>query len=121
MKFLESDLPGVFILELDRKADERGFFARTWCEQEFAAHGLAPRMVQCNVGFSERAGTLRGIHFQIPPHAEAKLIRCTRGALFDVAVDLRPDSPACGHWIAQELTEDNHKMLYVPEGFGHAC
>lgn len=120
MNFTETELPGVFVVELDRRTDDRGFFARVWCEKEAAAHGLRGRMVQCNVGFSEQAGTLRGIHFQKAPHAEAKLVRCTRGAAYDVSVDLRPDSPTCGRWIAFEMTPENGKMLYIPEGFGHA-
>jgi len=121
MKFIESKLPGAFIIELDRLTDDRGFFARSWCEKEFTAQGLTERMVQANVGFSERAGTVRGIHFQKSPHAEAKLVRCTRGSLYDVVVDLRSDSPTCGQWIGVELTADNARMVYVPEGFGHAC
>jgi dTDP-4-dehydrorhamnose 3,5-epimerase len=119
MRFLETALQGAFIIELDRQEDERGFFARTWCQREFIAHGLNPRLVQCNVSFNRRRGTLRGMHYQVAPYAEAKLVRCTRGAIYDVIIDLRPDSPTFTQWIAVELTADNHRMLYIPEQFAH--
>ncbi len=119
MIFRETKLPGIFIVEPERFADERGFFARTWCQDEFAAHGLNPRLVQCNISFNEKKGTLRGMHYQIAPHAEAKLVRCTMGAIYDVALDLRPDSPTFRQWIAVELTAENRRALYIPEGFGH--
>lgn len=119
MIFTETKLPGAFIIDLDRKVDERGFFARVWCQEEFAAHGLSTKLVQMNVGFSKRQGTLRGLHFQRPPRAEAKLMRCTRGAIYDVIVDLRPASPTHQHWVGVELTQDNGRMLYAPEGFAH--
>ena len=119
MRFLPTALPGVCVVEQERHADERGFFARTWCAGEFAAHGLEPTLSQCSVSFNERKGTLRGLHYQAPPFAEAKLVRCTRGALYDVAVDLRPDSPTLGQWVGVELREDDGRALYVPRGFAH--
>ncbi len=99
--------------------DERGFFARTFCVEEYEVHGLNPRLVQCNISFNKRKGALRGMHFQAAPHEEARLVRCTMGAIYDVIIDLRPDSPTFKHWVAVELTADNRKMLYVPEGFAH--
>ena len=99
--------------------DERGFFARGWCREEFTEHGLNPDMVQLNVGFSHKQGTLRGMHYQERPHQEAKLIRCTRGVIFDVIIDLRPASPTCRQWYGAELTAENAHMLYAPEGFAH--
>jgi len=116
----ETKLPGVFEVQLDPIPDERGFFARTWCQKKFAAHGLNPRLVQCNVSFNTRRRTLRGIHYQAAPHAEAKLVRCTKGAIYDVVVDLRPESPTLRGWIAVVLTGKNRRALYVPEGWGHA-
>ncbi|HZT79891.1 MAG TPA: dTDP-4-dehydrorhamnose 3,5-epimerase [Gemmataceae bacterium] len=119
MQFHETRLRGAFLIDLDRREDERGHFARTYCEDEFAAVGLRPRWLQCNVSFNRRRGTLRGLHYQEAPFAEAKLVRCTRGAIFDVIVDLRPGSPTYGKWVAAELTADNGRMFYVPEGFAH--
>jgi dTDP-4-dehydrorhamnose 3,5-epimerase len=119
MIFHETMLPGVFEIDLDPHCDERGFFARAWCEREFESSGLNPRVVQCNVSFSAKKGTLRGIHYQSDPHAEAKLVRCTRGAIYDVAVDLRPQSPTFKKWTGVPLTSANRRMLYVPEGCGH--
>lgn len=119
MRFRETALKGAFIIELDKHEDERGFFARAWCQREFLAHGLNPRLVQCNVSFNRRRGTLRGMHYQVAPHEEAKLVRCTRGAIYDVIIDLRPDSPTFMQWLAVELTADNYRMLYIPEGFAH--
>jgi dTDP-4-dehydrorhamnose 3,5-epimerase len=107
------------VIEQERHADERGFFARTWCTQEFARHGLETELAQCSVSYNHARGTLRGLHYQAPPFAEAKVVRCTRGALFDVAVDLRPDSPSFRQWVGIELTEDNGSALYVPRGFAH--
>jgi dTDP-4-dehydrorhamnose 3,5-epimerase len=110
---------GAFLVELDRREDERGFFARTWCQREAAAHGLNPRVVQCSVSVSLLAGTVRGMHYQAAPHEEARLVRCTRGAIYDVIIDLRPDSPSYfQHW-ATTLTADNRRALYVPEGVAH--
>lgn len=117
--FRETTLPGVFIIEPERREDRRGFFARTWCEEEFAAHGLNPRLVQCSVSLNVLRGTLRGMHYQAPPHAEAKLIRCTRGAIWDVALDLRPDSPTFRRHVGVELSAENHLALYIPEGVAH--
>lgn len=119
MRFIETKLPGAYLIELEAMADERGFFARSYCREEFAAHGLKTDVCQCNVSFNSKKGTLRGMHFQRSPRAEAKLVRCTRGALYDVVIDLRPDSPTCCQWAGVELTADNHRSLYIPEGFAH--
>lgn len=119
MIFTETKLKGAFIIEPERREDERGFFARLWCRDEFEAHGLATEFVQCSVSFNKKKGTLRGMHYQASPHKEAKLVRCTRGAIYDVIIDLRSDSPTFTQWVAAELTEENHRMLYVPEGFAH--
>jgi dTDP-4-dehydrorhamnose 3,5-epimerase len=119
MIFRETKLAGVFEVYPDPIPDERGFFARTWCHKEFAAHGLNTRLAQCSLSFNTRKGTLRGIHFQAPPHAEAKLVRCTKGAIYDVVVDLRLGSPTFMGWIAAVLTAANRLTLYVPEGCGH--
>jgi dTDP-4-dehydrorhamnose 3,5-epimerase len=115
----ETRLKGAFLIEPERRQDERGFFARTWCRQEFAAIGLEPQWVQCNISFSERRGTLRGMHYQAAPFAEAKLVRCTMGAIYDVIIDLRHDSPTFRQWLAVELTADNRLMLFIPEGLAH--
>jgi len=114
--FLETPLPGAYVLEPQRLEDHRGFFARIWCKRELREHGLTAELAQSNVGFSHRRGTLRGLHFQSPPHVEVKIVRCTRGSVFDVIVDLRTDSPAYRRWFGVELTAGNGKMLYVPEG-----
>jgi dTDP-4-dehydrorhamnose 3,5-epimerase len=119
MKFNETKLPGVFELDLEPYSDERGLFARSWCQKEFEAHNVNPRLVQCNVSFNLQKGTLRGMHYQAAPFPEAKLVRCTRGAIYDVAVDLRPESRTFREWIGVTLTAENRKMLYVPEGCGH--
>jgi dTDP-4-dehydrorhamnose 3,5-epimerase len=119
MIFTETELQGAFVVDLEERADDRGFFARTWDENEFRDHGLNPRLVQCNLSFNHAAGTLRGMHFQNAPHAEAKLVRCTRGAVYDAIVDIRPGSPTFTRWIGVELTEENRRALYVPEGFAH--
>jgi len=119
MIFVETKLSGAFVIELERLEDERGFFARSFDEKEFAARGLAARWVQCNVSFNKKKGTLRGMHYQVAPHAEAKLVRCTMGAIYDVIIDLRPDSPTFKQWVAFELSADNRRMLYIPEGFAH--
>jgi dTDP-4-dehydrorhamnose 3,5-epimerase len=117
--FTETKLPGAFVIELDKHADQRGFFARTFCQEEFQAHGLNPGVVQCNVSFNKRKGTLRGMHFQAAPFAEAKLVRCTSGSIYDVIIDLRPSSPAFKQYFAVELSAENRKMLYIPEEFAH--
>jgi dTDP-4-dehydrorhamnose 3,5-epimerase len=119
MNFVETALPGAYVIEVEKHEDERGFFARSWCSREFAAKGLDHHLVQCNVSFNKRKGTLRGLHYQIPPHAEVKLVRCTNGSLFDVIVDLRKDSPTFLKWFAIELTATNHRMLYIPKLFAH--
>lgn len=119
MNFEESKLPGVFQIDLDIKRDERGFFARTWCQNEFAAHGLNARVAQCNTSYNKQKGTLRGIHYQIAPFAEAKVVRCVRGSIYDVVVDLRRESNTFGQWIGVVLTAENRKAVYVPEGCGH--
>ena len=119
MIFTETKLKGAFIIELQRLEDERGFFARSWCQREFEAHGLNPRLVQCNISFNSKKGTLRGMHYQVKSFEEAKLIRCTMGSIYDVIVDLRPDSPSFRQYVGIVLTPDNRKMLYVPEGFAH--
>lgn len=119
MIFVETKLKGAFIVEPEKLEDERGFFARTFCQKEFEAHGLNPRLVQCSVSYNEKKGTLRGMHYQAFPYAEAKLVRCTRGAVYDVIVDLRYDSPTFKHWVAVELSAENHRMLYIPEGCAH--
>jgi dTDP-4-dehydrorhamnose 3,5-epimerase len=119
VKFIETKLKGAYILELEKRGDERGFFARTWCQHEFQEHGLVAEVVQQNTSVSKFKGTLRGMHFQIAPHQETKLIRCTKGALYDVIIDLRPDSETYKQWIGVELTEENYKMLFVPKDFAH--
>jgi dTDP-4-dehydrorhamnose 3,5-epimerase len=119
MKFEETRLSGAYLLEIELIEDERGFFARTWCEQEFAERGLDSRLVQCNTSFNKKKGTLRGMHYQIAPHAEVKLVRCTMGAIYDVIIDLRADSKTFKQWVGFELTADNRTMLYIPEGFAH--
>ena len=119
MRFEETPLPGAYLIEPEPLADERGFFARMWCGREFAEHGLDTNIAQCNLSFNERAGTLRGMHFQHQPHPEVKLVRCTRGAVWDAIVDLRPDSSTYCQWYGAELTVENRAMLYVPAGFAH--
>lgn len=119
MIFIETPLKDAFILEPERIEDERGFFARTWCQREFKERGLNSNLVQCNLSFNHKKGTLRGMHYQVKPHEEAKLVRCTKGSIYDVIIDIRPDSPTFKQWIAAELTVENRKMLYIPEGFAH--
>lgn len=119
MKFTELPLPGAYRVELEPRGDARGFFARLFCAEEFAARGLATRWVQCNTSFTAAAGTLRGLHFQRPPMAETKLLRCIRGAIFDVIVDLRAGSPTFGRWHGERLDDMNRTMICVPEGFAH--
>ena len=119
MRFCELALPGAWRIDLEPHEDERGFFARTFCEEEFAAHGLVTRYPQCNLSFNRDAGTLRGMHYQAAPHREAKLVRCVRGAIHDVIVDLRPESPTSRRWLAIELDAEERAALYVPAGFAH--
>jgi dTDP-4-dehydrorhamnose 3,5-epimerase len=117
--FNETKLPGAFAIDLVIKEDDRGFFARTWCRDEFERRGLNYSLVQCNTSYNRKKGTLRGLHYQSAPHQEAKLVRCTQGSIYDVVVDLRPDSATFAQWIAVELTSQNRRLLYVPEGCAH--
>lgn len=119
MIFTETLLEGAFIIDLEPRGDDRGFFARAFCQREFEAHGLETRIAQTNISFNRREGTLRGLHFQFPPAAETKLVRCSRGAILDVIVDLRPESATYLHHVAVELTADNHRALSVPRRFAH--
>lgn len=119
MIFTPIALPGAFLIELDRQEDERGFFARSWSRSEFEEHGLNSRIEECSISFNRRHGTLRGMHYQAAPHEEAKLVCCTMGAIYDVIIDLRPNSPTFSRWEAAELTPRTRSMLYVPEGFAH--
>jgi len=117
--FRPTNLAGAFVVELEERSDDRGFFARSFCMREFEEHGLKPTVAQCNVSFNHKAGTMRGMHYQLPPAAETKLVRCTRGAIYDVIVDLRQDSPTYLQHFGVELTETNRHALYVPEMFAH--
>jgi len=119
MIFTKTKLDGAYIVDVEMLHDVRGFFARTWCSNEVAAFGLNGNVVQINTTLSEKKGTLRGLHYQLSPYQEVKLVRCTRGALYDVIIDLRPQSPTYRQWLGVELTADNRRMLYVPEGFAH--
>lgn len=119
MRFMPLSLAGAFRVDIEAHADDRGLFARSYCAREFAAHGLPDAFVQCSTSHNARRGTLRGLHWQDRPHAEAKLVRCTRGAAFDVIVDLRPDSPTYCRWTSVELTQDNRAAVFAPEGFAH--
>lgn len=119
MIFQELNIKGAWLIEPEKQEDSRGFFARTWCQEEFAARGLKTTFVQCNISFNKKKGTVRGLHYQAAPHAEAKLVRCTQGAIYDVMVDLRHVSSTFRQWLAVELTADNYRMLYIPEGIAH--
>jgi dTDP-4-dehydrorhamnose 3,5-epimerase len=119
MKFVPAPLDGAFVIELERLEDERGFFARTFCRREFEQHGLDPVVVQCNVSFNRRRGTLRGLHYQLAPHEEAKTVSCMQGALFDVIVDLRLRSASYGRWFSVELSAEARNALFIPAGFAH--
>ncbi|OGW81248.1 MAG: dTDP-4-dehydrorhamnose 3,5-epimerase [Omnitrophica bacterium RIFCSPHIGHO2_02_FULL_51_18] len=119
MIFTETKLKGAFVIDIDKKEDARGFFARTFCQKEFREHGLNPNFVQANVSYNDKKGTMRGMHIQAAPHCEAKLVRCAEGALFDVIVDLRKNSSTFKQWFGIELSRDNFKMLFIPEGFAH--
>ena len=119
MIFTETKLRGAFVIDIERREDSRGFFARVFCQHEFDAHGLKPTIAQANVAYNRKKGTLRGMHFQFPPAAETKLVRCTRGAILDIIVDLRPESPTYLQHVAVELSEENCRALYVPERFAH--
>ena len=119
MKFRETKVAGAYVIDVDRISDDRGFFGRIWCSKEFGDQSLTRRIEQINVGFSPKQGTLRGMHYQVAPFLEVKVVRCTRGAVYDVVVDLRSESPTFGKWDAAELTQDNLSMMYVPEGCAH--
>lgn len=119
MIFTKTKLEGAVVVEPERFEDERGFFARSWSPREFEAHGLNPRLAECNISFNRKKGILRGLHFQTAPHEQAKLVRCTAGAIYDVAVDLRPESPTFKQWVGVELTASNRLMFFIPEGFAH--
>lgn len=119
MKFLPTSVQGAYIVEVEPRTDERGLFARTFCQREFERRGLETRIAQCNLSFNPRRGTLRGLHFQRAPHAEAKLVRCTRGRVFDIALDLRSDSATYKRWHGAELSAENHAALYIPPGCAH--
>ena len=119
MIIAETDIEGAYIIKPDRYEDERGSFLRAWCKKEFEKHGLVSDFVQLNISVTKKAGTLRGLHFQLAPHQEVKLIHCTRGALYDVILDMRADSPTFKQWFSIELRAGNYKMLYIPEGVAH--
>lgn len=119
MIFTETPLAGAFLIDPEMHQDERGFFARTWCKDEYARHGINTSIVQCNISFNIAKDTLRGMHYQKSPYEEAKLVRCTMGAIFDVIVDLRFNSPTYAHWFSTELTAENRRLLYIPQGIAH--
>jgi dTDP-4-dehydrorhamnose 3,5-epimerase len=119
MIFTETKLAGAYIIDLEKRGDSRGFFARSFCQDEFERHGLVNKVVQTNVSLSKHQGTLRGMHYQESPYAETKLVRCTQGAIYDVIVDIRPESPTFKQWIGVELSSSNHRMLFVPQHFAH--
>ena len=119
MRFTRTDIDGVFILDQERREDERGFFARTWCADELGRHGLVNVLSQCSISYNARKGTLRGMHYQIAPHEEEKVVSVARGAIYDVALDLRPGSPTFRKWVGVDLTEENGRMLYIPGGCAH--
>lgn len=119
MIFKETPLKGAFVIELEKFEDNRGFFARSWCQREFKEHGLDTVIAQCNISYSKKKGTLRGMHFQIEPHSEVKMLRCVSGAIYDVIIDLRHASNTYSQWFSVELSSENYKMIYVPKGFAH--
>jgi dTDP-4-dehydrorhamnose 3,5-epimerase len=119
MKFIETSLAGAFLIDIEPVVDERGFFARAWCWREFEQHGLNPDLKQCNISSSRKRGTIRGMHYQIAPYQEDKLVRVTQGAIYDIIIDLRPFSSTYKEWIGVELTADSYRMIYVPKGFAH--
>lgn len=119
MKFTQTKLKGAYIIELEKRKDDRGFFARTWDEKKFEKYGIYRKPVQTNMAYSRKKGALRGLHYQVAPHQESKLVRCTKGAIYDVIIDLRPDSSTYKKWFGVKLSEENHKMLFLPEGFAH--
>lgn len=117
--FTPTSIPGAYIVDIEPRRDDRGFFTRSWCVNEFERNGLNARLVQCNISFNQQRGTLRGMHYQAAPHPEAKLVRCTRGAIYDVVLDLRPDSPGYLKWQGVELSDTNHRALFIPDGCAH--
>ena len=119
MIFKQTDLKGAYIVELEAIEDKRGFFARSFCRKEFEKYGLTSNIVQCNISYNKKKGTLRGMHYQVKPHEEAKIVSCVKGSIYDVIIDLRPDSPSYYQWFAVELSAENYRMLYIPEGFAH--
>jgi dTDP-4-dehydrorhamnose 3,5-epimerase len=119
MKFTPTKIPGAYLIEIEPITDERGFFARSFCADEFQRRGLDTNFVQCNVSFTAQRGTIRGMHYQVAPDTETKLVRCTKGSIYDVILDLRPESPAFRQWVAAELTANNHQMFYIPPGCAH--
>ncbi|ACK67302.1 dTDP-4-dehydrorhamnose 3,5-epimerase [Rippkaea orientalis PCC 8801] len=119
MKFISTKLNGAYLIELKRLEDERGFFARSWCQKEFLDYGLDANLVQCNISFNLKKGTLRGMHYQIAPYEEVKLLRCTQGAIYDVIIDLNLESSSFKQWIGVELSAENRLMIYIPKGFAH--
>jgi dTDP-4-dehydrorhamnose 3,5-epimerase len=119
MKFTPTKIPGAYLIEIQPIVDERGFFARSFCTEEFQQHGLNSNFVQCNISFTAQKGTIRGLHYQVAPDTETKLVRCTRGAIYDVILDLRAESPTFRQWVSAELTADNHLMFYIPSGCAH--
>jgi len=119
MNFTETWLKGVYLIDIERQEDERGFFGRSWCVQEFETNGLNSRLAQCSISFNKKRGTLRGMHYQAAPYQEAKLVRCTRGALYDVVIDLRSDSVTFKRWLSINLNAENRRAVYLPEGFAH--
>src|SRR5438876_4146594 len=121
MIFKETKLSGAYVIELERLEDERGFFSRSWSQQEFAERRLESRLVECDISFNKKKGTLRGMHYQTAPHAQVKMVRCTMGSIYDVTIDLRSSSPTFKEWVALELSAANHLMFYIPEGLAHGC
>ncbi len=119
MKFTPTELAGAYIIDIEAMEDERGFFTRSWCRREFEAYGLNAELAQCSISYNEKCGTLRGMHYQGSPHEETKVVRCTHGVIYDVIVDLRPTSSTFKQWIAAELSAENRRMIYVPQGFAH--
>jgi dTDP-4-dehydrorhamnose 3,5-epimerase len=119
MIFRSTRISGAFEIDIERNTDERGFFARSWCQKEFEKHGLNARLVQCSISFNKRKGTLRGMHYQVDPHAEAKVVRCGQGSIYDIVLDLRPQSTTFKQWASVVLTAEKHNMIYVPEGCAH--
>jgi dTDP-4-dehydrorhamnose 3,5-epimerase len=119
MKFTPTKIPGAYLIEIQPITDERGFFARSFCANEFQQHGLNSDFAQCNVSFTAKRGTIRGMHYQVAPDTETKLVRCTRGAIYDIILDLRPESPTFKQWVTADLTADDRQMLYIPPGCAH--